>query len=285
MYWPRSLPPLQALLVVAAMSFAAPLSVNADAPPDWESGEAPEEEAQTTAPDESAQANSEAVAEGASEEPAPLASPEDAPSVQLSLDARLAALDTHLAEIEAPTKRHFLTWVGVQSALVVGQLGMALGYNNKAYKGSYFIGAGVSAASLGLFLISPRPGIKASRRYREMSTRSDSEKQAKLAAGEEDLTRQAEADLRSTSWSRHLLGVGVALGSGAAVALIYDHSLKVAAQRVFLTFFVSELQILSRPRTAIRNFERHFGRKPGTEVAFAPMLDRYTQGVSLNARF
>lgn len=207
----------------------------------------------------------------------------EAPS--LSIDARLAALDGYLEEIEAPTKRYFLSWVAIQSTLVVGQAGIALLSDDKAFRGSYFIGAGVSAASLGLFLISPRPGIRASARYRDHASHTESDKRAKLAAGEEDLTLQAEADKRASNWARHALGVGVALGSGAAVAILYEHSLKLAAQRVFLTFLVSELQILSRPGHARRNFERYFGRKVGSELSFAPLIDRHTQGVSMFARF
>ncbi len=257
-------------LFLAATLLAAPLSAKADDLPDWEAGTDGSEDDAASLP-----------ADVASES----AASEDLAPAPLSLDARLAALDGYLEEIEAPTRRYFRTWVAIQSTLVVGQAVIAFASDDKAFRGSYLIGAGVSAASLGLFLLAPRPGIRATLRYRDMASRTDSEKQAKLSAGEADLADQAEVDRRSTAWSRHLLGVGVALGSGAAVALIYEHSLKLAAQRVFLTFFVSELQILSRPRQALRNFERHFGRKPGAELAFAPLIDRHTQGVSLSARF
>lgn len=210
-----------------------------------------------------------------------------APDVtELGLDAKLDALDGYLEEIDAPTRRYFYGWLVTQSALIGGQLTIAFTADDAPMRGSYFIGSGVAAASIGLLLLGKRPGMGAVSRYRAMPSSTSSEKEAKLAAGEAALAGQALADRKGVSWLRHLLGVGAALGSGAAVALLYEHSLKLAAQRVFATFFVSELQIMTRSGAAIRNHESYLGgRKPGVEFGFAPLLDWHAQGVSMNARF
>jgi hypothetical protein len=205
---------------------------------------------------------------------------------QLDIDTKLAALDSYLDQIDEPTRRYFYGWLTAQSVLVGGQLGIALTTDDDAMRGSYFIGSGVATAGIGLLLLGKRPGMRAVSRYREMPSSSATEKQAKLAAGEAALAGQAEADRKGGSWVRHLLGASVALGSGAAVALMYEHSLKLAAQRVFATFFVSELQIATRPGRAIRNHASYLeGRTPNVAFSFAPMLDWHTQGVSMNARF
>jgi hypothetical protein len=258
----------------------APAIVRAQEEPEWETGSATDDEAVDTTSDES-------FGNGAPEANEADFRPDiQAAASPLSLDAKLEALDGYLAEIDPPTRRYFYTWLGVQVGLVGVQLAIALTSDDEATRGSYFIGSGVASASIGLLLISRRPGMGAVTRYREMPASMDDEKQAKLAMGEAALAGQAAADRKGTNWLRHLLGVGAALGSGAAVALIYEHSLKLATQRVFATFFVSELQIITRPGGAIRNNEKYLGGGNNRlEFGFAPMLDWHAQGISLNARF
>ncbi len=246
--------------------------------PDWETGEFEEVSALKGSSAPPTPAESERSSEPSSEDT-------EGDVSSLDLDEKLAALDGYLEEIDAPTRRYFYTWLAVQAGLVTVQLAIASTSDDDPTRGSYFIGSGVAAASIGLLLIGKRPGMGAVTRYRAMPSSSTSDKEAKLAMGEEALAGQATADRKGISWLRHLLGIGAAVGSGAAVALIYEHSLKLAAQRVFATFFVSELQILTRPNAAIRNHGRHSGAARGVEFGVAPLLHWHAQGVSINGRF
>jgi hypothetical protein len=207
-------------------------------------------------------------------------------SVPLDLDARLAALDGYLEDIDKPTRRYFYTWLGVQSALTVGQVVIAFTADDTPTRGTYFIGSAVSATSLGLILLERRPGMGASQRFRDLPSNSESDKEAKRLAGEEALAGQAKAERRGRSWLKHALGIGAAVGSGALVAFLYDHSLKLATQRVFATFFVAELQILTRPDRASRHEEQYAGQGQGIrDLSFSPMVDRHAQGIALCGRF
>ena len=143
----------------------------------------------------------------------------------------------------------------------------------------------MAGAGIGLLLLNPRPGMGAVTRFREMPSSTTSEKEAKRAAGGAALAGQAASVRRGNVLAEARARRGRGCWLGAAVALLYEHSLKLAAQRVFATFVISELQVITRPRGAIENHERYLGERNAIEFGFAPLLDPHAQGISMNARF
>lgn len=210
---------------------------------------------------------------------------ESATAPSLDLDARLALLDEYLADVQGPTRRYFYTWVTTQVALTAAQAYVATTWDRRVVRGSYYIGTALSATSLALFLLQPKPGLNGSRRYRALPSDSAEDKQAKLEQGEAFLAGQAKADLRATSVTQHITGLVAALGSGLGVLLGYDNALKEAVTRTVGVFVISELQIATRPRSAIRRMNRYSNLEPETTVALVPMLDRGAQGLTLAGTF
>jgi len=203
----------------------------------------------------------------------------------LDLDARLAVMDEYLADVQGPTRRYFYTWLVTQTALTAAQAYVALTWDRRVVKGSYYIGTALSGASLALFLLQPKPAINGSRKFRALPDGTPEEKQAKLEQGEAMLAGQAKIDMRTTSVAQHITILVAALGSGLGVLLGYDYALKEAVTRTVGVFVIGELQIATRPRSAIRRMNRYSNLEPATTVALMPMLDRGAQGLQLAGTF
>jgi hypothetical protein len=219
------------------------------------------------------------------ERAAPALEGDGASAQPTSLDGRLALMDEYLADVQGPTRRYFYTWITTQVALTAAQAYVATTWERRVVRGSYYIGTALSATSLALLLLQPKPGFNGSRRYRALPDGTEAQKQAKLEQGEATLAGQAKADLRATSVTQHLTGLVAALGSGLGVLLGYDNALKEAVTRTLGVFVIAELQIATRPLSAIRRMDRYSSLEPVTTVALLPMLDRSAQGLSLAGTF
>lgn len=258
-------------LITAWLLLSSPLAVSAQTDGD--------ESSDPSAPSEGSE-------DAAAQEQADSQSDEDtSPHMELDIDARLELLDRYLAEVQTPTRRYFYSWVTTQVALTAAQAYVATSWDRRVVSGSYYIGTALSATSLALMLLQPKPGLNGSRRYRAMSQDSEEDKQAKLQAGEAILAGQAKADLRATSVTQHLTGLVAALGSGLGVLLGWDNSLKEAVTRTVGVFFIAELQIVTRPRDAIQRMNSYSNMEPTTTVALLPMLERGAQGLTLAGTF
>lgn len=203
------------------------------------------------------------------------------------LDARLVALDAYLADMQRPSRLYWWSWVSVQTVLTGGQLLLGLqAEKGTAERGSNLIGAATSGTSLALLLVGSYPARSASKKFRSMPQDTPEDKEAKALAGENWLIGQAKADTISTSAVRHIAGALVAIGGGLGVALGYEHSVKEAVRRTLTTLMVSELQIVTRPIRSL-TYAKQYSSDPhaAPQLAFAPLLDRHAQGISLVGRF
>jgi hypothetical protein len=204
----------------------------------------------------------------------------------LTVATRAEALGTMLDDMQRPSRAYWYTWVSVQTALTAGQsiLGAAA-EKGSVDRGSYFIGAGISAFSLSLLLIGRYPARYAASQFRALPTSSPGAQEARLATGEKWLHTQARADEFSTSLLRHSIGLALALGSGLGVGLAYDDAVPDAIIRGVSTLVVSELQIWTRPTRSIR-YDRSY--KTATEPAqfsLVPTAGRDSQGIMFTASF
>lgn len=201
------------------------------------------------------------------------------------LEARLETIDAYLYDLQRPSRLYWYGWLATQTVLTAGQALFAVQADERNIKTGYIVGASVSGASLLLLLVSPFPGRYASSKYRALPTSTREQKELKLAAGEGWLTAQAKNDALRTTWPTHVLGAAVAVGTGIGLAAAYDHNLKDAVTRTISIAFISQLQILTRPRRSME-YAKRYSRSPGTpELALVPTIDRFSQGISLAGRF
>lgn len=200
------------------------------------------------------------------------------------IDADLERLGGYLERVEKSTKRYFYSWLVLQTGITASQAYVAATWDDPAIRGSYWIGTALSGTSLVLQLISPRPALRGVGKFRKMPADSADEKREKLEYGESILAGQAKADLRATGIMQHITGVVAALGSGLGVALGWDNSLKQAITRSVGVFVVAELQIITRPRTAIELMDA-YSKQSSLQVSLLPMLERDAQGLMLAGTF
>lgn len=201
------------------------------------------------------------------------------------LNERLDTIGVYLEDLQRPTRMYYYGWLTVQTGLVVGQTAFALTEENKAARTDYIVGASISGASLLRILFTSFPGRYAYRRFRKMPTETRAQKELKLAAAENWLVSQAKSDALGVAWPAHVIGALVAVGAGIGVAAAYEHNLRAGVSRTLLTLLVAELQIHTRPTRAIRYSKRYSSSPTTVDLAFAPMVERYSQGLSLVGRF
>lgn len=201
------------------------------------------------------------------------------------LDLRIKTIDTYLEDLKTPTRLYYWGWMAVNVGLIAGQTLIALQQDEAKIRTSYIIGASLGGASLLRLLFTSFPGRYASSRFRDMPSSTRSQKELKLAAGENWLTSQAKSDALGVAWPGHVIGAVTAVGVGIGLAAGYENNLKESVTRVLTTLLVAELQIHTRPTRAIRYAKSYSSSPESPQIGIAPMGDRYAQGLSLIGQF
>lgn len=250
-------------VTVAPAPKAAPAAAS-EPEPDWEGGSA------QPANESSEQAD---------------AQPSLPPARENELDLRLQVMDEYLADIQRPARLYSYGWMAWQVGVI--SLYGALGATSEgAARTGGITRATIAAGSLGLMLITPQPGRSASKRYRKMPADSDSEKRAKLEAGEKWLAGQALTDKRGTSVARHLLGAFVAVGAGAFIMVMHEDGMREALTTTVGILLTSEVQIATVPRRA-RAYNQNYAAAPNGPVQLMvyPWASQQAAGASLVGQF
>ena len=154
-----------------------------------------------------------------SEEPAP----EDVASESRVSDAaqaaKLAELESLLAEDEDMSRRWWRGWTLVQTGLILTQLGV--GYflmddpDDAGLRASAYLNAGASGVGLLSLLVLRPPALKARKRVLSLPAGTPKERAAKLRAAEELVEESGKGQKFGTGWAPYTGGAIV----GAAVAL------------------------------------------------------------------
>ncbi len=202
------------------------------------------------------------------------------------LDAKLAALDAYLLDLQRPTRAYWGTWIAVLGALAVGQGTQAAFEDDTASRAGLLVGAGLSTAGLTLVLIAPTPGRYASYRYRALPSHSEDEKQRKLTQGETWLASEAAAVRRTRSWLTHAIAVTFGVGAGLYLGLAYDDNLQGALRTGIGTFLVTELRVWTRPTRSVQYWRDYRGAPTVTpSLGFMPLLMPRAAGLSVGGMF
>jgi hypothetical protein len=205
------------------------------------------------------------------------------------LDLRLAALDAYLADMQPRSRSYFGAWISMMSILAGGQAAQAAFEDDKAERAGLITGASFSTLGLTLVLIAPTPGRYGHKRFSQMPQGTLEEKRRKANQGEEYLRGEAAAVRRTHSLFTHLLGATLGVGGFLGLYLGYDDNLVGALRTGIGTIAVTELRVWTRPKRAIRYLNEYRAQPtvmPTAEsLAFAPLMIRGAQGISMAGRF
>jgi hypothetical protein len=200
------------------------------------------------------------------------------------LRAREAALDAELARVQRNTRLYLNGWLITNSSLAAAQVAIALSSHDGAVRSNYLIGAGLSAAGLGVLLFGYSwPGYDARARCRDRPSVTPEERRAKIACGERVMAEQRQEDLSAGTPLKHAVSLAVAAASGVRAGFSFD-SVAQGIGRALFVGFVLEMQIFTRPGNL---FTPRQDRRRASPVmaALSPWIERHGQGLSLVGRF
>jgi hypothetical protein len=194
--------------------------------------------------------------------------------------ARLAFLEARLDAGTGAANRWWYGWFASYGALTLGQYGVALATRDPGLRADAAVGAASSSLGvLGLGLSPFTPSFAAAA-LRGVPAGTPEERRRKLARAEALLRKGAEDEQLRRGWLAHVAGVGVSLASALVRALAY-HRVQSAVLAGVFGVGISELQIFTLPRAAIRDWDAYGkGAWAGAPRASAPRAPAVSFGLA-----
>lgn len=197
-----------------------------------------------------------------------------------SLEAREAALALELEQLQRATRIYLRSWCAANTSLAAAQFAIAWTSDSDAVSTNYYVGAGLSAASLGMLLLGYSwPGLRARQRFRERPAATREQREARIAFGQALISEQnAENRAAGRPW-RHALAAAIALGSGVRAGMSFGSVVQGVGRTLFVLLML-ELQILTRPGSLLAP-QRESPEKELARVSWEPWLGRHEAGLRL----
>ena len=175
------------------------------------------------------------------------------------LDQRLEFVETRLAR-QSPNARYWqYGWTGFHATSAAAQAVLAEDADDNDDEVNYLVGAVKSTGALAQMLIRPLPVVEGATRFQALPSLSREERMEKLRQGEALLYENARRATTRSGWKRHLVGIGVNLLGGVAIASFGDSDDAVTS--TLLGIAVSEANIWTEPSRAINALELYLTHK------------------------
>ena len=187
------------------------------------------------------------------------------PLSEEEIDQRLAFIEQRLNAGQPGARRWQYGWSGLFAANAAFQGFMAIKSNNGDNQVSYTVDAVKSAGALALMLLRPLPAIDGAEPLEAMPAANREQKYARLQAAESLLQTNAQRARERTSWSRHLLSIGVHLVGSSAIVALGDVQDAVISNMTGIA--ISQAHIWSQPWRAIDDLKAYEQQFPATPTA------------------
>lgn len=175
------------------------------------------------------------------------------------LEQRLKFVETRLAR-QSPGARYWqYGWTGFHAASAAAQAVLAVDADDHDDEVDYLVGAVKSTGALAQMLIRPLPVVQGATRFQALPSLSHEERIEKLRQGEALLYENASRAATRSGWKRHLVGIGVNLLGGVAIAAFGDSDDAVTS--TLLGIAVSEANIWTEPSRASNDLEDYQNNK------------------------
>jgi hypothetical protein len=205
---------------------------------------------------------------------------QEAPHAQGSVEARVEFLQDRLDAGERTSTLWWYGWLGVYSALTVGQGAVYFASDDEQLRANALVGGAGSLVAVAATLATSLPSIGAGDDLRRLDGSTPEHARRKLEAGEALLARSAAAEASGRSWVSHGLGFVLGAAQGAVLWLAYD--LPVDGAISFgVSVAMSEVQIFTQPTRAIDDEREYRARVAPLTVSLFPVPG----GAGLRLRF
>ena len=181
------------------------------------------------------------------------------------IEQRLAFIEQRLNAGQPGARRWQYGWSGLFAANAAYQGFMAIKSNNGDNQVSHAVDAVKSAGALALMLLRPLPAIDGAAPLEAMPAETLEQKNARLQAAEALLQNNAQRARERTSWSRHMLSIGVHLVGSSAILALGD--VQDAVKSNITGIAISQAHIWSQPWRAIDDLTAYEQQFPTTPTA------------------
>ncbi|MEW6365263.1 MAG: hypothetical protein AB1714_11585 [Acidobacteriota bacterium] len=173
---------------------------------------------------------------------------------------RLTYIQTVLNEGQTKAKVWWYGWLVGYTGATAGQMAFYAATDEQKTKQDMAAGAGTTALGAVGLLIMPMDPARLPNDLRAIPADTPEARRAKLATAESYLRRSAAREASGRSWKVHALAAAVNLGAGLAIGLRHDRPFSDGLITFAVGQLVSEAQIFTQPRRAIRDLREYEGR-------------------------
>jgi hypothetical protein len=204
------------------------------------------------------------------------------------VSVRLSEIKLMLSDSRLRDNRWWYGWLGAYSGATVVQTGVWIAVDDLSTRQDMALGAATTFLGAAGQMISPLKPNHEWQRIGQLPERTAEEKRIKLMESEKLLQQNALNEKIGRSFKTHAICTVVNLGSGLVTWLGFKRSVWAGLGNFALNEAITETQIFSQPRRAIKNYEKYVNRYKFSPVKPTPIsmsLNVYPGGVSLLVKF
>jgi hypothetical protein len=202
--------------------------------------------------------------------------------------ARLSEIKIMLSDERLRDNRWWYGWLGAYSAATIAQTGVWIAVDDLSTKQDMALGAATTFIGAAGQMISPLKPNHEWQRIAQLPERTPEEKRTKLMESEKLLKQNALNEKIGKSFKTHAICTVVNLGSGLVTWLGFKRSVWAGLGNFALNTAITETQILSQPRRAMKDYSKYVNKYKFSPVKPTPIsmsLNLYPGGVSLLVKF
>ena len=173
---------------------------------------------------------------------------------------RLGYIQTVLDEGQTNAKVWWYGWLAGYTGATAGQMAFYSTTDDEKTKQDMAAGAGTTALGAIGLLIQPMDPARLPKELRAIPGDTPEARRTKLATAESYLRRSAAREESGRSWKAHAIAAVVNMGAGLAIGLRHDRPFSDGLITFAVGQLVSEAQILTQPKRAIRDLREYEAR-------------------------
>lgn len=201
---------------------------------------------------------------------------------------RLTEIRKMLAHERLSDNRWWYGWLGAYSAATIAQTGVWIAARDLDTRQDMALGAATTFLGAAGQMISPLKPNHEWQRIGQMPERTPGEKRIKLIESERLLQQNALNERMGRSFKTHAVSTVVNIGSGLVTWLGFKRSIWAGLGNFALNEVITETQIFTQPRRAMRDYEDYLNRNQFNSLKsrqVAISLNMYPGGMALIVRF
>jgi hypothetical protein len=201
---------------------------------------------------------------------------------------RLSEIKNMLAHERQSDHRWWYGWLGAYSAATIAQGGVWIAARDLDTRQDMALGAATTFLGAAGQMISPLRPNHEWQRIGQMPESTPDEKRIKLRDAEKLLQQNAVNERIGRSFKTHAVSTVVNMGSGLVTWLGFKRSFWAGLGNFALNEAITETQIFTQPRRAMRDYERYLNTykfSPSKSTPVAITINMYPGGMALMVRF